>query len=129
MVAAALLSVLGAVALVLAALGLYSVLAFAVGQREHEFGIRMVLGAQSAEVLRLVVRQRMLLTLVCLVAERILSLMAARLIAGLLVNVSARNLLLLAEVGLFLALAALLASYLPVRHATRVDPCASRRQQ
>src|ERR1019366_5483376 len=67
-VAAALLSLLGAVALLLAALGLYGVLAFAVGQREHEFGIRIALGAQSVQVLGMVVRQGMWLTLTGLVA-------------------------------------------------------------
>jgi len=128
-VAAALLSVLGAVALLLAALGLYSVLAFAVGQREHEFGIRMALGAQSRDVLGMVVRQGMMLTLAGLLAGTILALVGARLIAGFLVNLSASNPLILGGVGLFLAVVALLASYLPAREATKVDPSASLRQQ
>jgi predicted permease len=128
-VAAALLSVLGAVALLLAALGLYGVLAFAVGQREHEFGIRMALGAQSREVLGMVVRQGMLLTLTGLVAGTILALAATRLVTGLLVNLSASDPLILGGAGLFLGAVALLASYLPARHATKVDPFTSLRQQ
>ena len=128
-VAAALLSVLGSVALLLAALGLYSVLAFAVGQREHEFGIRMALGAQSRNVLGMVVRQGMLLTLGGLVAGTILALAAGRLIAGFLFNLSASDPRILGGVGLFLGAVALLASYLPARQATKVDPATSLRQQ
>src|ERR1019366_4129679 len=106
-VAAALLSVLGAVALLLAALGLYGVLAFAVGQREHEFGIRMALGAQSREVLGMVVRQGMLLTLTGLVAGTILALAGTRLVSGFLVNLSASDPLILGRGGFFLGAGAL----------------------
>ncbi len=128
-VAAALLCILGALALLLAALGLYSVLAFAVGQRKHEFGIRMALGAQSRDVLGMVVRQGMLLTLAGLVAGTILALVATRMIGGLLVNLSASDPLIFAGVGGFLSAVALLASYLPARLATKVDPLTSLRQQ
>ena len=128
-VAAALLSVLGAVALLLAALGLYGVLAFAVGQREHEFGIRIALGAQSVQVLGMVVRQGMWLTLTGLVAGTILALAATRLVTGLLVNLSASDPLILGGAGLFLGAVALVASYMPARHATKVDPFTALRQQ
>jgi ABC-type antimicrobial peptide transport system permease subunit len=100
-----------------------------VGQREHEFGIRMALGAQSREVLGMVVRQGMLLTLTGLVAGTILALAATRLVTGLLVNLSASDPLILGGAGLFLGAVALLASYLPARHATKVDPFTSLRQQ
>ena len=128
-VAAALLSVLGAIALLLAALGLYGVLAFAVGQREHEFGIRMALGAQPRDVLRAVVRQGLLLALAGVVAGSILAVVAARLIGGLLVNLSASDPLILGGASLFLVVMALAASYLPARQATKVDPSTSLRQQ
>ena len=128
-VAAALLSVLGCIALLLAALGLYSVLAFAVGQREHEFGIRMALGAQPRDVLGTVVRQGLLLALAGIAAGAILTIVAARLMGGLLVNLSASDPLILGSVSLFLVVVALLASYLPARQATKVDPLTSLRQQ
>ena len=128
-VAAALLTVLGAVALMLAALGLYSVLAFAVGQREHEFGIRMALGAQSRDVLGMVVRQRHVAHVGRLAAGTILALVATRLTGGLLVNLSASDPLILGGASLFLILVALIASYLPARQATKVDPFTSLRQQ
>jgi putative ABC transport system permease protein len=105
------------------------VLAFAVGQRLHEFGIRIALGAQPRDVLGMVVRQGMLLTLAGLVVGTILALVAARLIAGLLVNLSPNDPLILGGVGLFLVVVALLASYLPARQATKVDPSTSLRQQ
>jgi len=128
-ISAALLSVLGAVALMLAAVGLYGVLAFAVGQREHEFGIRIALGAQARDVLGLVVRQGALLAVAGLAAGLILALMAARVIAGMLVGLSASDPLILGGAGVFLMLVALVASYLPARHATKVDPISSLRQQ
>ena len=128
-VAATLLSVLGTVALLLAALGLYGVLAFAVGQREHEFGIRMALGARSGDVLGMVIRQGMWLTLAGLAAGTILALVAGRLIAGFLINLGASDPLILGGVGLFLVVVALVASYLPARQATKVDPSTSLRQQ
>jgi predicted permease len=127
-VAAALLSVLGAIALLLAALGLYGVLAFAVGQREQEFGIRMALGAQARDVLGAVVRQGLSLALAGVVAGLILALVAARLTGGLLVNLSASDPLILGGASLFLILVALIASYLPARQATKVDPFTSLRQ-
>jgi len=128
-VAAALLSVLGAVGLLLAALGLYGVLAFAVSQREHEFGIRIALGARSRNVLGLVLRQGMLMTVAGLAAGVMLALAAARVVGGMLVGVSATDPLILGAAGAFLMLVALLASYLPARRATKADPSVSLRQQ
>ena len=128
-VAAALLIVLGVVALLLAALGLYGVLAFAVSQRRHEFGIRMALGAQSRDVLVSVVRQGLGLALAGVVAGALLAFVAARLIGGLMVNRSASDPLVIAGVSLFLVAVALAASYLPARQATKVDPFTSLRQQ
>ncbi len=128
-VAAALLSVLGTIALLLAALGLYSVLAFTVGQREHEFGIRLALGAQTRDVLGMVVRQGMGLALGGLAAGMVLALVATRLVAGMLVHMSVSDPMILGGVVVFLGAVAFLASYLPARQATKVSPITSLRQQ
>lgn len=128
-VAAGLLSVLGAIALILAALGLYGVLAFAVGQREQEFGIRMALGAQTADVLSSVLREGVLLALAGVAAGAVLALTAARLAGGLLVNLSPSDPWILGGTSLFLVIIALIASYLPARQATKVDPFRSLRRQ
>jgi predicted permease len=120
--AAGLLSVLGALCLVLAAVGLYSLIAYGVSQRTHEIGIRMALGAQSRDVLGMVVRQGLALTSAGLLGGIAVSLAGARLIAGMLLNVSATDPRIFAGAALFLGLVALLASYLPARRAAKVDP-------
>jgi ABC-type lipoprotein release transport system permease subunit len=121
-VAAALLSVLGAVSLLLAALGLYSVLAYAVTQREHEFGIRMALGAAPSALLGLVLRRGMALTLAGVVVGAALAAAAMRLAGPLLVGVDTEEPLAIAGAATFLAAVALLASYLPARRAAHADP-------
>jgi ABC-type antimicrobial peptide transport system permease subunit len=121
-VAAALLTVLGAVALLLAAVGLYSVLAFAVSERKHEFGIRMALGASPWDVLGMVVRQGMLLTMAGLAVGTAAALVVARFASALLVGVSPADPLVFAGSALFLGAVAFLASYIPARAATQVDP-------
>jgi len=126
-VAAALLTVLGAISLLLAAVGLYSVLAFAVSERTQEFGIRMALGANPWDVLGVVIRQGMLWTLAGLAIGAAAALGAARFASGLLVGVSAADPLVFAGAALFLAAVALLASYIPARSATQVDPTISLR--
>lgn len=121
-IAAALLSVLGSIALVLAAVGLYSVMAYSVMQRTQEIGVRMALGAQPADVLRFVVRQGMGLTLAGLLAGVAAAIAVTRLASPLLINVSATDPLIFAAAALFLAAVALAASYIPARRATRIDP-------
>jgi len=128
-VAATLLTILGGVALLLAALGLYSVLAFAVSKRQHEFGIRMALGAKPRDVLRMVLGQGLVLTVAGVAVGTVLALVAARLISGFLVNLSASDPVIFGGVALFLGLVAVVASYLPARHATKVDPATSLREQ
>ncbi len=121
-VAATLLGVLGSVSLLLAAIGMYSVLVYAVSQRQHEFGIRLALGATPANVVALVVRSGMLLTAAGIVVGIALAMAAMRLAGGLLVGVSPGDPLAITVSAIFLALIALLASYLPARRATQVDP-------
>ncbi|HEX3747771.1 MAG TPA: ABC transporter permease [Bryobacteraceae bacterium] len=121
-VAAALLTVLGAVSLFLAALGLYSVLAYSVSQREHEFGIRLALGAKPANVVGLVLGRGLVLTLAGLLLGTLASLAGMRATAGLWVGVAPGDPVAIGGAALFLGVVALLASYLPARRATRVDP-------
>jgi predicted permease len=128
-VAAKLLSVLGLTSLLLAAVGLYSVVTYAVSQRTHEIGIRMALGAQPGDVVGMVVRQGMLLTGAGLAAGIAVALLATRLVASMLVSVSAADPATYAAAALLLGSVALLASYVPARRAARVDPMAALRDQ
>jgi predicted permease len=128
-VAASLLGVVGGIALLLAAVGLYSVLSYAVSQRTQEMGIRMALGAQSGDVLGLVLRQGFRLNVPGVLAGSIIALAAARSVGGMLVNVSASDPLTFASAAVFLGLVAALASYLPARRATRVDPVVALRNE
>jgi ABC-type antimicrobial peptide transport system permease subunit len=121
-VAAWLLGVLGVVALVLAAVGLYSVMAYSITQRTHEIGIRLALGAKASDVLGLVVRQGMELTVVGLLVGIPVAAAVTRLVSGLLVNVSATDPLIFGGAALFLAAVALAASYVPALRAMRIDP-------
>jgi putative ABC transport system permease protein len=119
---AALLGLFGVLALVLASIGIYGVLAYSVAQRTGEIGLRMALGAQPHQVLRLVLRQGMLLALVGAGVGIVVALPVARLASGLLYGVSAADPLTYAGITLLLMGVALLACYLPARRATRIDP-------
>lgn len=133
-VAASLLSVLGSLAVLLAAVGLYSVMAYSVVQRTHEIGIRMVLGARPADVLRLVVWQGLKMTAAGLVLGIALALAAARSVAALsfaseamglggkLLGVSANDPLIYTGAALFLTAVALLAAYIPAKRAAEIEP-------
>jgi putative ABC transport system permease protein len=109
-------------ALILASIGLYGVVAFSVGQRTQEFGIRMALGAQRRDVFRLVVGQGMVLAGVGLALGLIAALGLTRFLASLLFHVQTFDPITYVCVSLLLAFAALLACYIPARRATRVDP-------
>jgi putative ABC transport system permease protein len=123
----ALLAAFAAVALLLATIGVYGVMAYSVAQRRHEIGIRMAMGARPADVLRLVVRQGMRLVAVGLAIGAALSLAASRWVASVLYGVDPRDPLTLGLVALFLGAVVLVASFLPARRAARVDPVATLR--
>jgi predicted permease len=128
-VAASLLGVVGGISLLLAAMGLYSVMSYAVSQRTQEMGIRMALGARPGDVLALVLRDGLRLIVPGLVAGSVIAVAAARVIGGMLVNVSASDPLTFASAAAFLGLVAALATYLPALRATRVDPMVALRSE
>ncbi len=128
-VAAVLLTALGLVALLVAAAGLYSVMTYMVNQRAQEMGIRMALGARPGDVVGAVVRQGLALACVGLLAGIALALAAARVVSSQLVDLSVGDLATFAGAPLFLGAVALLASYVPARRASRVDPMLTLRSQ
>jgi putative ABC transport system permease protein len=117
-----LLTALGTIGLLLAAVGIYGVIAYFVSQRTQEIGLRMALGATEGKVLSLVVRQAMRPVLLGVAVGLAGAAAATRAIAGLLFEVSATDPVTFAGVVLVLATAALLASWLPARRASRVEP-------
>ncbi len=121
-VASSLLSVVAAVCLLLAAIGLYSVMNYAVTQRTRELGVRMALGATPADVRLLVLRDGLKLTLPGLLAGAVLASLGARLVSGLLIGVGVLDPSAFGGAALFLATVALIAGYVPAFRATRLDP-------
>jgi putative ABC transport system permease protein len=126
---ALLLTIFAGAALLLAEVGIYGVIAYNVTQRTQEIGIRMALGAQRGDVLRMIVRQALVLVGVGIVAGGTGALLLTRLMEGLLFEVKPADPVTFAAVSAGLGAVALLASYLPGRRATRVDPVVALRAE
>jgi predicted permease len=122
-------SAFGALALLLATVGVYGVRAYLVSQRTREIGIRMALGATAGSIVGLILRESVLLTLAGLGAGLVLAAVVSRLLSNLLYEVSPFDPRIFSAASLLLVAAALLASYLPARRAMRVDPLIALRQE
>jgi putative ABC transport system permease protein len=121
-VVAILLAVFGAVALVLAAVGIYGVMSYSVNLRSQEIGIRMALGADRRDVMRMVLRQGMFVVAIGLVAGLTAAAGISRLLSGLLYGVGAVDVRAFAGTPGVLLLVAFIANFIPARRATTVDP-------
>jgi len=127
--AGSLLGLFGLVAVVLASVGIYGVMAFSVSQRTRELGVRVAIGARPADLLSMVVGQGMRLAALGVGIGLVLALAAARLATGLLYGISAAYPLTFAGIALLLGAIALAACYIPARRATRVDPIVALRYE
>jgi predicted permease len=127
-IAAGLLAVFGALALALASVGLYGLVAYSVHQRRRELGVRMALGAARADVLRLVLRDGMGLVLVGLALGIGLSLLVSRALASVLLGINPGDPVSFAGASVLLAAVAFFGSYLPARRASRFDPLMALRE-
>ena len=127
--AASLSLAFGVVAILLSAVGLYSVMAYVVSQRTREVGIRMALGANRADVLKMIAAQGMRLAVIGVVIGLLLSLAMARALSSLLIGISGYDVTTFVVVSSLLVLVALIACYLPARRATKIDPLVALRYE
>jgi putative ABC transport system permease protein len=119
----------GLLALLLSCIGLYGLLSYEVARRTREIGIRLALGAQTADVLRLIIKQGIVLALVGAAAGIGVALAVTRYLAGILYDVHANDPVTMIAVAMLLALVALAACYIPARRAMRVDPIVALRYE
>jgi putative ABC transport system permease protein len=124
-----LLSLFAAVALVIAAVGIYGVISYAVSRRTQEIGIRMALGAQASYVLRMVVWRALSFALIGVALGLAVALALTRVMKSLLFSVSATDLAIFALIALLLIVVTLIASYIPARRATKIDPLQALRHE
>jgi len=124
-----LLSIFGGLALVLASVGIYGVISFAVSQRTREIGVRMALGARPADVLQMILTEGLKLVAVGVVLGTAAALLLKRLLEGMVYGVSMRDPLIFALVNLLMAAVSLAACYVPARRAMRVDPLVALRYE
>jgi putative ABC transport system permease protein len=124
-----LLGTFAALALLLSVVGIYGVIAYSVGQRTHEFGIRMALGAQRHQLLFLVMRQNVCTLAVGLTVGVGGAIAVTRLMGSLLFGIGPADPLTLSSMATVLMMVALIASYIPARRAAEVDPMAALRDQ
>ncbi|MGB0035289.1 MAG: ABC transporter permease [Candidatus Acidiferrales bacterium] len=124
-----LLGVFAVVALLLAAIGIYGVMAYSVSQRTHEIGIRMALGAQPSDILRMTIGGGMILVAFGLVSGLVGSAILTRFLRSMLFSVTPTDPFTYAAIPVLLAAVAMLACYIPARRATRVDPLVALREE
>jgi len=124
-----LLAVFGSVALLLATIGLSGVVSYTVSQRTNEIGVRMALGADRLDVVRLILKQGMRLTMIGVLCGLVLSFAATRVLSGLLYGIKPGDPATFAAVSLFLVAVAFLSCYVPARRAASIDPMKSLRAE